>query len=119
MTIDTETYEKRRGIVMDELMGDEARVRCDGYKGMARCVIGARHATPYEMEQSPGSGEWRVALRWKGAGQSSNLNVVRRLDVKTALGWRTVWDDGTDDLWEWERDSVRLPTCKAWRSGTI
>jgi hypothetical protein len=107
--------EKREAILREELIGDEVRVRFQNYKKMAKATVGARKRPEYS-NQGP---EWRISFAYVRASQGQTVSRLRRLDVSTDNGWRTVWDDGLDDFAEWQREAISLPKHPKWRSGTL
>lgn len=120
-----EIADKRTEIVKNELVGDKCRVRCKGYKRMVSAIIEVSQRKRWQRTEDGErvvAAEWYVHFKWTGRNsQYNNFTHVRRLDVETDRGWRTVWDDGLGDLHEWDRARVakKLPTCKRWQSGTI
>lgn len=114
----------REDICMEQLVGDEIRVRCHGYKTMAVATLEVRETHPSDIKWMEARGQevqrWQVWYKWAGRRtQRQGVKSTRRLDVKTENGWRIVWDDGTDDIYSWDRDRLRLPKAPQWRSGTI
>lgn len=94
----------REQILLMELMGERVKVRHAGYKSATEAIVGATE------DHRPGhEGEYQVQLQQYGNHEGMysrgrrNVEAWRRLDVKTTKGWRTVWDDGKDDLPSYDR----------------
>jgi hypothetical protein len=107
--------EKREDILREELMGDEVRVRFNGYRKMIKATVVARKRPDY----SSVGPEWRIGFTYGRGHQGQQLARCRRLDVNTDNGWRTVWDDGIGEFAEWQAKGIKLPSCPKWRSGTL
>lgn len=107
--------EKREDILREELMGDEVRVRFQGYKKMVKATVTARRRPDFSNDGP----EWRINFIYGKQAQGYQVARLRRLDVNTDNGWRTVWDDGLEDMPEWQAEKVKLPAHPKWRSGTL
>lgn len=94
--------ERREELVQNELIGETVWVRSWGYKTM-------RKATVEVIEVSSRMGlqkDHYVKLNWEGEARPSRIEKIPRLDVVIEGERLNVWDDGTEDLKPWERDSL-------------
>lgn len=99
-----QVVDAREEQLLMELVGERVKVRHAGYKSFTEARVGAQE------DHRPGhEGEYHVTLERYGNHEaiysrgSRNIQDWRRLDVKTAKGWRNVWDDGKDDLPMYDR----------------
>jgi hypothetical protein len=97
------TKEREETLLM-ELVGEHVKIRHSGYKSATEAVVEAAedNRPEHEGEYFPRLGPWKHHDGIYSRGRR-NVATWRRLDVKTAKGWRTVWDDGKDDLPEYDR----------------
>jgi hypothetical protein len=97
---------EREEMLLHEFVDERVKVRHHGYKTMcyATCTVRDR-GEAYEDD-----GRYVVKLRYsdQGATRDSGMGSFQRMDVQTDKGWRTLWDDGKDDLPEWDR-ATKLP----------
>ncbi len=102
----------REEIMLQELVGERVKVRHRHYKTMCYGRVITR-ATAWD--DSGEETEWTPSVHYSDQGQTRDggVGTYARLDAKTEKGWRTVWDDGKEDLPEYDR-SVKLPKVKAW-----
>lgn len=116
--------QEREETMLQELVGERVKVRHRQYKTMCYGTVDTR---PISWGIAPdgdeGAGksvptEWEPRIRYSDQGDTRDTGVgsYARLDAKTEKGWRTVWDDGKDDLPEYDRN-VKLPKAKAWSDG--
>jgi DNA-binding transcriptional MerR regulator len=107
---------EREEVMLHELVGEKVKVRHRHYKTMCYGTVDTR-AIGYEDDNGTRGepNEWRPVVRYsdQGVTRDSGVASYARLDVKTERGWRTVWDDGKDDLPEYDR-AVKLPQTKPW-----
>jgi len=120
---EAELEDERSEILLQELVGERVKVRHQGYKTMC---YGTVHVAPLygdpddimkrypkEYGEEPSSYEPLIRYSDQGATRDRGIGSYKRLDAKTERGWRTVWDDGKDDLPEFDR-AVKLPKVKPW-----
>jgi hypothetical protein len=89
--------EARRERLMTEFMGEEVKVRETGYKTMRKATVDVYQ--PLSVRNGE-DGEWRLRLDYHGHdARTQNVAAMRRLDVLVGGRWKTVWDDGTDDVY--------------------
>lgn len=87
---------ERRERLLHELQGGYIKIRERGFKSMVYARVGVRQE---------GDGEWVPFFDWTTEHiKTQNLEKIVRLDVKAQGRWRTVWDDGVDDLPEYDRE---------------
>jgi hypothetical protein len=101
--------QERTERLLHEFIGDRVKIRHRGYKTMCYGTVSSREVGLDENEEPV----FEVRIRYSDQGYTRDMGVpsFQRLDVKTEEGWKTVWDDGTDDLPERDR-GVKLPEVK-------
>jgi hypothetical protein len=109
---------ERTEVLMQELVGERVKVRHRNYKTMCYATVEVQPTydkASWERDDDEEPSGYRVRLRYsdQGATRDSGVGSYARLDAKTEKGWRTVWDDGKDDLPEYDRD-VKLPEVRPW-----
>jgi hypothetical protein len=93
--------EERRERLMTEFIGERVKIRESGYKGMRSGDVDAKTKRAWSEETlrwEEIDGEFELTIRWVGEPYTQNVFNWRRLDVKVGARWKTVWDDGVDDL---------------------
>lgn len=101
---------EREEILLHELVGERVKIRHRQYKTMC---YGEVYTRATEWDDSGDEVAWEPRVRYSDQGDTRDRGVssYARLDAKTERGWRTVWDDGKDDLPEYDR-AVKLPQVK-------
>jgi hypothetical protein len=90
--------ELRRERLMTEFLGDEVKIRERGYKTMRRARVEV-YSTAGAADQ-----DYRLHFRYFGRDErTQNLERMVRVDIKVGSRWKTLWDDGKDDLSPWEQ----------------
>ena len=108
-----EELDRRRDVLMHELVGERVRMRQYGYKTL-------RAATVDVVETYDGN--YKPFFRYgpQDQARTQDINQLKRLDVRQKNGtWLTVWDDGLDDLNPWERDSPSLKPVEKMYDGQL
>lgn len=123
--IPEEVIAEREQLMLTELLGETVKVRNRGYKTMRQATVDAK--THREWREVGGKRElvedgYKASLQWKGEARAGQVRLFRRLDVMTKEGWATVWDDGYDDLSEYDRRrpaGSAKPTGLKYKSGML
>ncbi len=93
---------EREEKLLHEMVGEQARIRMNGYKRWRVVTIEA-----YER----GEGDWHVRLVYKNQQRfgyaEHGIAHVRSLELKVGSRYKSLWDDGQDDLPEWDRKADR------------
>jgi hypothetical protein len=112
--------DEREETMLQELVDERVKVRHKGYKTMCYAVVYVQplYGEPqrtYKTEDDEEPSGYRARLRYSDQGETrdNGMDSYARLDAKTEKGWRTVWDDGKDDLPDYDRD-VKLPKARPW-----
>lgn len=115
-----ERNREREEIMLMEMVDERIKVRHRGYKTMcygtvyAQPLYGESHRRwPEEDGEEPTAYRAKVRYSDQGDTRDRGIESYTRVDLKTERGWRTVWDDGKDDLPEWDR-AVKLPKVRSW-----
>lgn len=102
----------RKDMLMTELLGERVKIREAGIKGMRPAIVEVREVRGeynYVTAEYASTGEFEIHFAWTHEtdryNRTQHLNRMRRLDVKVGAGWRTVWDDGDDDLSSYDRET--------------
>lgn len=100
--------EARNTQLLHELLGEHGRIRLEGYKRM-------RPVTVTSVETTDGTFYARFEYKKKERHGYRDVRVdqVKTFEVKVGSRYKTVWDDGMDDLPEWDRPS-RSHTPEQW-----
>jgi len=108
------TVAKRKDLLMTGLLGEYVKIRCRGFKTFAAYKVDV-----YESSD----GGFSLHLKPQSDSGYSRPHADRdvgrfvRLDVRTPDGFRTVWDDGTDDIPYYESpEKIKKPYPK-WDGG--
>jgi len=97
--IETEQrIEDRTERLMMEFVGEEVKVRERSYKTMRRAIVEPREQMKWDGMERVGTGEYKFHLNYFGEDRTQLVSRIVRLDVKVGSRWKTLWDDGTDDL---------------------
>lgn len=108
-----EVYETRNEMLMTELLGELVKVRGLGYKTMKRARVAVRD---YRDGYKP-------YFRYEGKEfRQQNVALIKRLDVMTPDGWATVWDDGNEDVFLRDGETLSTsakPTGRKYRAGML
>lgn len=112
--------DEREETMLQELVDERVKVRHKGYKTMCYGTVYVQplYGEPqrtYKIEDDEEPSGYRARLRYSDQGDTrdNGMDSYARLDAKTEKGWRTVWDDGKDDLPDYDRD-VKLPKARPW-----
>jgi hypothetical protein len=105
---------ERTELLLTELVDERVNIRQHGYKTMRQATVGVRELRVWNRETS----EYEVAgyapkfdyVNAADASRTQHVDEIKRLDVKVrgTRKWKTVWEDGMDDLNPWDRDAVSL-----------
>lgn len=94
--------------LLNEFVGETVKVREAGYKTMRQAIVDAREVRGeynYDTNEYAMTGEYKPSFSYTGRdARTQRVERIQRLDVKVGASWRTVWDDGVEDLPSWERD---------------
>lgn len=105
--------EERKDRLMNEFVGEEIKVRERGYKTMRRAIVNVLPVMEWKDGERVETGEFRIHLDYINDARTQRVEQMPRVDVKVGSSWRTVWDDGTDDLSPWERDKLSTSAAPA------
>lgn len=83
----------RKELLFNDLLGDTVFVRGRGYKTMRKAIVEVRER----------AGNYVVWFRYEGEDRGQDLERIPRLDVVIEGERVNVWDDGEDDLPEFEQ----------------
>lgn len=98
-----EALDERRQLLMNDLLDETVWIRSSGYKTMRKAVVGVypyRSTLRGEPDSEP---EYRLLFNYTGEDRGQDLRRMKRLDVQIEGERLNVWDDGEDDLSEWDR----------------
>lgn len=118
---DDEVVAKREQLLITELLGELVKIRNRGYKTMKQARVDAKMRQKWIAGTLTDTGYVPV-FDWEGESRAGQVRVMRRLDVMTERGWATVWDDGMDDIHEWDRgrpSGSAAPTNLKYRAGML
>jgi hypothetical protein len=94
-------WEERKELLLMEATGEKVRIRHRGYKTNGTAML---EVINRGSEEEP---HYVPRLRWDVAQNQSrpqNIEHWQRFEVKTPKGWKLLWDDGKDDLPEYDRN---------------
>jgi len=94
--------QERKDRLMMEFMGEEVKVRERGYQTMRRAIIAAyqREWYDYDKREYVKNEEYTLKFDYIGREErTQSVEHIKRLDVKVGSRWKTLWDDGADDIY--------------------